>query len=298
MKFRSSVWIILMTVGITACQKEHSFSTRPYPRIVKTEVVETGPDGARFKGELIMGTDPVTDRGFYWGLSRTLYPTASQVVHMGPMDGEDDFEVFVDNCLPPGDSIFVRSFAVSGDITAYGPVTGFVSEGCKLPAITAVTPSPVTYKEELSIYGENFGTNSRLVEVTLSDNIAIRYFSDTLIRVEVPVQLTTQHNEVTVDVMGMKATGTFELYPPVISHISPAEVSLGDTLDIYGDYLKPYPYFQDVYLGSEKCFITFAEKEHVRVLVKSGIVTGRYYHAKIVIGDMNTTSPDSVYIRP
>ncbi len=295
--FRYMVMIMLPALMVAACDKSHSFTQRPFPLLIKTEITDAGPEGARFRGEILEeGTDPVTDHGFYWGFHETLPPGLSQVVHLGPMENASDFESFVDFGMPAGKTLYVKAFAICGDLTVYSPVDQFVSQGCHTPEITAITPSPATYKQEISIQGKYFGSNDRLVDVTLYTDIQKTYFSDTLIKIEVPVQLTTKINEVTVDVMGMKATGTLELYPPVVSHISPGQVALKDTLDVYGDYLKPYPYFQDVLIGDTKCQVISPEKEHLRVLVNPLIETGKYYHVKVIIGDMSSVSPDSVYV--
>ncbi len=302
--------MIFLTVGVlfivVACQKKDDwYSTRPYPRIQTLDVTEISPTGALFNGEMLRkGTEPVDDHGFMWTDNPKSGMMHMQERSLGPLEKEGVFQCLVQYGIPKGKRFYVRAYVHSGTLTVFGRWKSFISAGCYPPELHSVTPVPVEFMGEVVLHGIHFGNNAALASLNayVSPDLVypceIKYFSDTIIKFIPPVALSSHYVDMVLDLIGQKFPFTIEFYPPVIERVSPHNPGLQDTLTIYGSHFKPYPAYQSVYYGDRKCMIRKATREMIQVTFYNNFPTNEYHHIKVVIGDMETVSPDSVLIRP
>jgi hypothetical protein len=289
------IGIIIVLAG-SACQKQNYYES-PFPRVLTTGVSEVGPGGARFHGEMIKeGEEAVVDHGFYWSLGRTPSAGTRQQISLGPLDKASAFDAFVDFALPEGKKIYVWAYLKTNDLEVYGNARSFTSEGCNPPEIISVDPQPATYLEEISIHGRYFGTNEKLASITLKTDAQVTFFSDTLIRFQVPIAVDKQVSDLILDIMGQEVTVPFEIYPPQIHSLSRKVLPRKDTLDIFGEYFNPNTYFQVVRMDGHTCKRVFSEPNTIRIIVPEDLDTARYYRIEVVVGEMSAVSKDSVFV--
>jgi hypothetical protein len=219
-----------------------------------------------------------------------------QHISLGPLEGSSDFDAFVDFALPEGRKIYVWAYLQTGDVTVYGNPAAFTSKGCNPPEITSVEPQPATYLDEIRIHGKYFGTNEAMVSIRMDADVPLTFFSDTLIKFEVPLFLSHQYNDLVLNIMGEKMTHPFEIFPPRIDRLSKRVVVRNDTLEIYGEYFKPHLLYQTVKMDGHVCKRVEAQHDHIRIIVPWDLDTARYYRVQAIIGDMVAESRDSVFV--
>jgi len=264
---------VLLSILFTCTEEETT--SRQYPRVRTNPVSNITSVGAIFSGEIYFSPGEIIDHGFIWSTSKTLTLSNSEQISLGGLDGLGVFETLTERSLAEGKKYYVKAYAQSLSHLVYGEVVEFVSLGSKAPVLSKIQPTVGTWGDTVTLVGLNFSSviSSNTVAFGGQEAQVIYATQDTL-KALVPSALVKDKSDVSIsfDENVSVLVNAFELLPPEINSISPAEGSSDMPVEIVGDYFNPET--TKVLFGAKEAKINLVNKTKIICEVPSGLPFG------------------------
>jgi len=229
---KKNTWLIILLIGIYACQKEKSYD---YPIIYTGEATQIDTSGVTLSAKLAdISSSDLIEYGFVWSSSSdpTIENAEKYIIRDKPQTGIISHRVTT--TLSPNVVYYFRAFARNKGYTAYGENVSFKSLGSDGPKILDFFPKSTFLGDTVTIIGEGFSTHIENNKVFLSNYPCdlISSTQDTLKFIPF-FRLRTPAN-IVVSVFNNPSTSANQYTPivPEIISFSPAQASLGDTITL------------------------------------------------------------------
>jgi hypothetical protein len=285
----SSVFILPWVFILLSCYKDFDPKQQPFPLIRTLPVINNGDAGVQFNGEVIkLGTEPVLDHGFIWGIEKTSMPGPDTFLISLGTDLKKDFSVSVSHKLIATLKYQVKAYVAIGGKTVYGEAANFTSRVTSPTLITAFRPNNVLEADTLTIFGENFYESAS--EVTIGINSAYVLFRS-LRTITVLVPAVPRAGPVGVKVNAFYGEATSNLLTivnPSITSFSPTQGSSGQVVTLNGRFSNDRN-INNVFFNGVGAYLISSTKSTLTVYVPSG-VTGNVNITINVNGKTFTTT--------
>ena len=252
--FLSCLLLLTSVFLTTSCSKEDEEGSVK----LQVEVLEEG--GVVFTAQHDLGN--VKETGFFY--SESPRPGVNNGIKVTAANASQ-FSAPVNEGLHYNSEYFVRAYVLLGSLYIYSDTQSFVSFGSKAPIITYIpTGQP---ERPVTISGKHLKGEKHETKVYFDDLVAsISGKTDSTIIVRVPADLKRYNPVVTVHINEKKDVyKDFTFHIPVITGVSNLDVSLGDTIMVYGKHLN-YDYTKVVaYEGETRLNIVANFRDSIQI---------------------------------
>jgi hypothetical protein len=148
--------------------------------VIETQIPNVDINGATFSAKVDnFGKSSAISHGFLWGknhkpdFSEFIINSAFSNVLL-PIEGElkNPFSARANTDLKPGDIYHVRNYVITEKDTIMGNIVEFESLGSSRPFIYSVIPNYGSQGDIITVTGENFALNKRIIQVRFNNNYA------------------------------------------------------------------------------------------------------------------------------
>jgi len=243
MNYKSIIYTVLLLFFTTYSCTNKDEEERLFPKVKTLEVSNITDEGAVFNGliEGVLSNKNITDHGFFYGFPDEKAPLGYTKISLGKLDGNtNSFHTQVSSDLLKDQTYMVIAYIEASNRMIYGPATSFISKGGLGPEIKSFRPQVAGWGDTIKISGKNF--SAKMVNnIVKFDQVkaTIVSASDSVLRVIVPVDLSTQKSAIGIitaekTVMAMQP---FQIGKPVIKSLT-AKVPFGGILTIKTQNIK------------------------------------------------------------
>ncbi|MCP4457230.1 MAG: hypothetical protein GY816_04265 [Cytophagales bacterium] len=290
--------IVLISVNISSCDKDEDVK-REFPRVSTLEVIEISEEGATFQGNIDQyGSSEITQIGFVWSETEEPNSSSESIILETSRLVDGYFNYQVKTRLKDNEEYFIRAFVIDDSFTTYGEITSFTSLGSGAPEILDFEPKKVLYGDTVSITGQNFSNKNLSNNVTfgISDGKVI-FSSDTLIKVIVPSHGLSLTHDLSVTIVGNKATASQQvsLIPLELTDIQKRSAKSYDTLTFTGVF-GVIPNHISVMFNEVSAEIYSNKRNELKVVVPPGI--DNPVNISLSVGVQNTSADYFDYLKP
>lgn len=237
--------LFIFLLGFLVKCDDDEVTSRSYPRLKTLPVSEITSEGAKFNAEFIFrGAFEVLNYGFVWSESEN--PTLEnkdRVIYSENIQTES-FSEKIESTLKEGTTYFVRAFVETNEFIVYGENVSFISLGSNGPELIGFSPKSGHLEDTIRISGSNFGRIRSNVEVKINQiNVEVVDFQETELLVLLPNSLSVENSSISVSVSGNITSfdEEFRLLKPIISNLSPTNVTFGSVVKIEGANFNTTP---------------------------------------------------------
>ena len=237
--------LFISLLGLLVTCEEDEITSRNYPRLNTLAVSEISSEGAKFNAEIIFRGDfEVLNYGFVWSeLNNPTIEDNDRVIYSENIQSEI-FSERIETTLKEGESYYVRAFVETDEFIVYGENVSFLSSGSNGPELIDFSPKSGHFEDTIKISGSNFGRIESNVEVKINQiDVEIVDFKETELLVLVPDALSVEFATISVSVSGNSTSfdEEFRLLKPIISNLSPTDVTYGTVVVIEGENFNTRP---------------------------------------------------------
>ena len=259
---------LLLSASLFGCQKKE-IESRYYPRLRTQKVTDISPEGATFRGEVLTtGNSPVLEYGFLWSTQEYLSFSYAEHIQINEKFSSGDFQCRIDFSLIKDQKYYLKSYVKTKDLTIFGNVVEFVSNGSQPPNIQVFSPVTGFWGDTIAVSGERFSTLDNKVFFGDLEAKVVTH-TDSLIHVLIPKAQNKETVDIKVSVNNNStiSTETFQYKTPEIHHFSPRIASIGDTITVSGKNFDPRSENTHLYFGQVKSDIVFLADTVVKSIV-------------------------------
>jgi hypothetical protein len=239
-----NILLFSLSIVLVNCD-EDEVSRRDYPRLKTLPVSEITSEGAKFNAEIIFrGGFEVINYGFVWGENENPTKENSDRVIYSENIQYNEFSEIIETTLKEGVSYYVRAFVETDDFVVYGENVTFLSLGSNGPELIDFIPKNGHLEDTIRISGSNFGRIKSNVEVEINQiKVELVEFKETELSVLIPNSLSVENSTISVSVSGNVTSfeEEFRLLKPIISNLSPTDVTFGSMVVIEGENFNTVP---------------------------------------------------------
>ncbi|TFH35646.1 MAG: hypothetical protein E4G95_06650, partial [Bacteroidia bacterium] len=266
-KTAGTLLILFIIVVIPGCTKE---AERDFPRVNTIKPGNINKSGAILRGEIQnFRSVEIEDYGFLIGEGSMDENDDLIVFSLGSELGNEVFEGALTSGLEPGKTYYYLAYGISDGIISVGSDISFISQGSAPPVLIGYTPLAGQVADTLSIRCSNLIGLEDKYSVFFNQAVAqIIYFSDSLIRVIVPLSLELNQSTISLTAYGNEVTFTtpFTLLTPAIESFSPLEVNPGEEITIIGTDFHSTSNLNKVFIGNTPAMVSASTKNALSVV--------------------------------
>ncbi|MEQ1585416.1 MAG: IPT/TIG domain-containing protein [Cyclobacteriaceae bacterium] len=282
------VGIVFILTLFTCTQEE--ITSRAYPRVRTSEVVNIGNTGSVFRGEITFASSEIIDHGFIWSANQSLDLNKVEKIRLGPKSGPGVFESEVGFGLAQGVKYYFKAFVQSDTHIVYGEILEFVSLGSLAPIIDDFNPKEASWNDTLTLIGRNFSG-----VVKFGDTEAeIMEHNDKVIKVKVPLGYVQPEGFISILFSGNTSSSKdkFKIKTPVINEFTPNHGKFGDQVTIIGNYFHPL----QLAVSFNEISAEILTRTATQILCKipSGLSSGMV-NLKVSSGQQSVTASETFY---
>lgn len=229
------LWVCL--IALVRCD-EPDFPASTYSRVSTLPAENVNSNGVTLRADVtFLGSAPVVNHGFFIAEEPEFDEESTLRIDLGSLSEEGEFEHVVSYGLYKDSLYHVKAFVSTATANVLGEAVTFVSKGSNGATITGFSPTEGVGGDTVLIRGHQFSRNKDRNSVqfgTYYGNVLAS--TDTTILCTVPPSIPEKSASVSVIVTGAKTTasGLFNLVVPVLTSISPAQVTYNDVVTILG----------------------------------------------------------------
>lgn len=233
---RKLYFVIFIFIVLISCNKEEA--NREFPSVTTLSEIVITEEGVSVSASIDAAwISEIVDYGFVYYNART-NGTSTIKVSLGktPLNG-DSFSTKLERSLETDEEYIYKAYVMVDNFTVYGNEQRFISMGGKAPALSAFSPVEAWIGDTLSISGDFFSDSNNDNTVYFGPVSAHPVFSsDSLLRVVVPVSVTTASAPLRVEVAGKSAVSAnvFKIKYPAIEQILPDRLYPGESFIVKG----------------------------------------------------------------
>jgi len=219
---------------LKSCEKEQF----QHPVVHTGEVTNITSEGAMFHGRITeMGSEEIVDHGFVWGMMREPNLKNSNSLKLGKLENET-FSAIAKSGFIKGQKFYVRAFVSTPEITVYGGVISYISDGGKSHEFIDFYPKEGNWGDTITINGNYFNQdiNKNIVRFN-SYNAKIIKASNNELKVIVPRELDKIYSNISVEFHNHSVLhkDSFYILPPIIDSISPVSGNKNTFISIFSN---------------------------------------------------------------
>jgi len=282
---------------ISSCTKE---AEREFPRVRTLEAGNITENGVVLRGEIsnYQSVD-IEEYGFMVTQNPSLSEDDILTISRANDPGSGTFEAPLTGGIEEGKSYLFVAYAISNGLLSVGGEMIFESMGRNPPAITGISPAEGFVGDTIEIFCSNIIGPEDKYSVSFGlTNAELVFFSDTLIKVVVPLSLETRENTVSIAGYGKKSNAQtpFTLVQPVIDSFSPTEAYPGEEVIITGMNFHPVKELNKVFFSNFSAELLNVSPTTLTVRVPQ-LNPGDYSIIVTVSGQSASTSNNMIRIR-
>ncbi|TVQ86359.1 MAG: hypothetical protein EA393_12225 [Bacteroidetes bacterium] len=225
---------VFSIIILKSCEKEKY----QHPVVHTGEVTDITPEGAMFHGRITeMGSEDIVYHGFVWGMMREPNLKNSNSLKLGKLENET-FSAIAKAGFIKGRRFHVRAFVSTPEITVYGGVISYISDGGKSHEVIDFYPKEGIWGDTITINGNYFNQdiNNNIVRFD-SYNAKIIKASNNELEVIVPGELDKIYSNISVEFHNHTVLhkDSFYILPPIIDSISPVSGNKNTFISIFSN---------------------------------------------------------------
>jgi len=263
------LFVLLLILNFTGCQKEDIILNRDYPRLDILENPMQTDSGISFEGIFLTRAGEITDKGFIWDIDEP-HLSYGPRISLGPGYNDGMFTGTASYDLEKGIEYQVKAYAISQGRIIFSKAVGFTCTTNGIHhTLNQFLPQSGHVSDTVLIAGTNLSYQRERITVFFNmDTATVWNCTDTTITVTVPASLNRKEATIRVVINNIQQSfpDPFTLEEPVIDYIQPLEVNLpGEELIISGSGFSKIIENNQVLLGPYPAVIRSASSTQLRV---------------------------------
>lgn len=237
MNYKSIIYTVLLLFFVVYSCTNKDEEERLFPKVKTLEVTNITDEGAVFNGliEGVLSNKNITDHGFCYGFPDKKAPLGFAKISLGkPDESTNSFHAQVSHDLLKDQTYTVIAYIEISNGKIYGTASSFISKGGLGPEIKSFKPQVAGWGDTIKITGKNFSDNVNNNTVKFDQvKATIVSASDSVLRVIVPVDLSTQKSMigVTTAEKTIQSIQPFQIGKPIVKNLT-AKVPFGGKLNV------------------------------------------------------------------
>ena len=271
-KYKYLFTILVLSSILISCSSNDEESE---PRIMEPEVLTINATigangGVNLFGSYDSNGNTISEIGFEYSLDSLFN---NRIVLNSELDSNNEIEYFLANGIEENTKYFYKAFAKSSEVSFYGDIKSFISDGNVAPEINSISNNFGHLADTLEIYGKYFKDDNYPTLVDFSNiNGQIISLNDTIIKCKVPTNINNVINDVRVKIDNRADSySSFTLFEPTIETINPIVGVIGDTLSINGNHFDIVNSRNKVFFGNIQSTVIESNRENINIIVPENI---------------------------
>lgn len=274
---------LLFIALLASCTREENAITG-YPRLNTLEVSDISKNSIVIKAAIISGnpTD-IIEYGFVWSKTDEFSLNGNEKQSWEGSPGDMKFGDTIQAYFTNNTDYNIRAYAKTDQKVIYGNTVTFHSPGNNIPVLTGFSPQSATWGDTLRITGMNFGYSTKDVTVVMGEvttewltvnavKADVLSVSDESIDIVIPEIRNKEKVKITVIINYTHKAASEALFTyltPVLTSVSPKNVSYMDTLSIHGENFSRDVSINQVAFNGYTVQSVYASRNLLKVIVPS-----------------------------